>query len=120
MTAGEPGSAAHSPGQHDVGAPRRLQAESDEARQCPWPGQLLKRVVLGTEAIYRVIETSDRGVEIEVVRAPGLKPGSRFVFALKAVLAMDPLTSDDLRGRSRQGEAVASEIPLAPASGTKD
>jgi hypothetical protein len=80
----------------------------------------LRRAVLGTEAVYRVIATNDKRVEVEVVRAPGLRPGSRFVFALAAVLAMDPRTSGDLRGRSQEGEAVVSKIPFAPSSETKD
>jgi hypothetical protein len=64
----------------------------------PHVGQVLRRRALGTTALYRVIGQNTRGVEVEVVDAPGLKPGTRFTFTLKDVLAMDYLDSlwDDL------------------------
>jgi hypothetical protein len=116
MTSRDAGSAARSPGHQG----RRSLAKPDEVGQCPPSGQLLKQEVLGTEAIYRVIATNDRGVEIEVVRAPGLKPGTRFVFALAAVLAMDPLTSGDLRRGREDGEAVAPADSSSAVLGGKD
>jgi hypothetical protein len=68
------------------------------ARELPAVGQLLKHRVLGTNAIYRVVGENGRGVEVEVIEAPGLRPGSRFTFSFKDVLAMDRLDSlwDDL------------------------
>lgn len=65
----------------------------------PAEGQLLKRTLLGSEAIYRVVGKNDRGVEVEVVRAPGLDAGSRFTFTLDDVLAMDLLTPTEFRSR---------------------
>ncbi len=67
----------------------------------PRAGQFLKNRALGTEAFYRVVGKNARGVEVEVVDAPGLLPGARFTFSEEAVLSMDALDSlwDEL-GRS--------------------
>lgn len=51
-------------------------------------GELRKRVLLGSEAVYRVCDWNQALVEVEVVRSPGLEPGQRFQFALAAVTAM--------------------------------
>jgi len=52
------------------------------------PGQLVRRRMLGTDATYRVVGQNARGVEVEVVEAPGLTPGDRFTFALEDVAVM--------------------------------
>ncbi|MBV9467234.1 MAG: hypothetical protein JO206_15445 [Solirubrobacterales bacterium] len=59
----------------------------------PAPGRLVRRVALGTEAIYRVIEASRDTVEVEVVRAPGLPAGRRLKLAARDVRAMQVLES---------------------------
>jgi hypothetical protein len=58
-------------------------------------GELRRRVSLGTEAVYRVCAVSPTSVEVEVVSAPGLKPGRRFVFTRAAVLRMQRLDGGD-------------------------
>ncbi|HEX4008877.1 MAG TPA: hypothetical protein VHX62_02645 [Solirubrobacteraceae bacterium] len=68
----------------------------------PETGQLLKRNLLGSEAIYRVVGENDRGVEVEVVSAPGLQAGVRFTFALDDVLAMHPLATGESRPAPEQ------------------
>jgi len=64
-------------------------------RPSPTPGQLLKRTVLGSGAVYRVVGANARGVEVEVVDAPGLKPGNRFTFTAEDVEAMETLDAPD-------------------------
>jgi hypothetical protein len=58
-------------------------------------GQLRRRTSLGTEAVYRICEVSGASVEVEVVRAPGLTPGRRFVFTRADVLRMECLDGGD-------------------------
>jgi hypothetical protein len=73
---------------------RRIRGVGD-ARGLPPEGQLVARQMLGTDAVYRVVGENDRGIEVEVVRVPGLRPGSRFTFALEAVLAMNAVDTAD-------------------------
>ena len=56
-------------------------------------GHLLRRTVLGSDAIYRVVGRNARGIEVEVVNAPGLRAGSRFTFLPEDVAAMDAVNS---------------------------
>ena len=58
-------------------------------------GQLLKRRLLGTDALYRVIGENPRGIEVEVVDVRGLRAGSRFTFSRADVLAMDRVDRPD-------------------------
>ena len=51
-------------------------------------GELRRRVLLGTEAIYRVCDWNDELAEVEVVQAPGLRRGQRFTFDVAAVRNM--------------------------------
>jgi hypothetical protein len=53
------------------------------------PGQIRRNRLLETEAVYRVVSVADDVVEVEVVRAPGLKEGQRFSFTQEAVAAME-------------------------------
>jgi hypothetical protein len=49
--------------------------------------------------VYRVCGWTDELVEVEVVRAPGLRPGQRFNFELAAVCRMTPVVApSDLTG----------------------
>jgi hypothetical protein len=61
-------------------------------------GELRRHVRLGSEAVYRVCDWDQMGAEVEVVRAPGLRPGQRFQFTLAAVIEMtvvpDPADRD--------------------------
>jgi hypothetical protein len=60
----------------------------------PEPGQLVRRELLGSEAVYRVVGENDRGVEVEVVQVQGLSAGSRFTFRLEEVLGMEMLPAE--------------------------
>jgi hypothetical protein len=51
-------------------------------------GEHRRQVRLGSEAVYRVCELDGALVELEVVQAPGLRPGRRFRFRREAVEAM--------------------------------
>jgi hypothetical protein len=53
------------------------------------PGQLRRKRLLDSEAVYRVVAVADDLVEVEVVRAHGLKEGQRFSFTNEAVAAME-------------------------------
>jgi hypothetical protein len=68
---------------------RRKRAASPRDREVPAPGQLLRRTLLGTTALYRVVGQDERGVVVEVVEVEGLRPGSRFTFSLEDVLTME-------------------------------
>jgi hypothetical protein len=58
-------------------------------------GQHLRRRLLGTDAIYRVVGENAGGVEVEVVDVQGLRAGSRFTFSRIDVLAMDVVDPPD-------------------------
>ena len=51
--------------------------------------------MLGSDAVYRVVGQNERGVEVEVIEAPGLQAGSRFTFTLDDVRAMQRLSAAD-------------------------
>ena len=51
-------------------------------------GLLIQRAALGSEATYRIVGENDRGVEVEVVEAPGLQPNTRFTFTTADVIEM--------------------------------
>ena len=53
------------------------------------PGQIRRKRLLESEAIYRVISVADDLVEVEVVQVQGLKEGQRFSFTHDAVAAME-------------------------------
>jgi len=50
--------------------------------------RLLRHRALGTTALYRTVAVSGELVECEVVRAPGLDPGTRVAFTRAAVRGM--------------------------------
>jgi hypothetical protein len=63
---------------------------------------------LGSEAVYRVVDEDGRIVTAEVVRAPGLEPGTRVRLLARAVRAMERL------------EPLAQPAPLAdPIAATR-
>jgi hypothetical protein len=45
-------------------------------RRIPAAGEVLQRRMLGSEARYRVLETAPETVDVEVLAAPGLAPGT--------------------------------------------
>jgi hypothetical protein len=51
-------------------------------------GELRRHEVLGTEAVYRIVDVQGELVEVEVVRAPGLAPGRRLRLTADAVKRM--------------------------------
>jgi hypothetical protein len=55
-------------------------------------GQFRRQIKLGSEAIYRVCARDRNYVHVEVVSAPGLRPGERFRFTRAAVEVMELLT----------------------------
>jgi len=52
------------------------------------PGSVWRQVVLGTEAVYRVLAVDGDHVDVEVRTAPGIKPGMHVRLTAKAVAAM--------------------------------
>jgi hypothetical protein len=57
--------------------------------------RVLLRRLLGTEARYRVLRRSGATVEVEVLAAPGLRPGQRL-----------RISASELRSRRRGGQLV--------------
>jgi hypothetical protein len=53
------------------------------------PGQIRTLRRLDSQASYRVLEVDGDLVEVEVIDAPGLKPGQRFKFTSESVEAME-------------------------------
>jgi hypothetical protein len=66
-------------------------------------GQLRRNRVLESEATYRVVDVGDEVVEVEVIDAPGLKPGQRFSFTTKMVEAMDVVGAAEATSRPASG-----------------
>jgi hypothetical protein len=71
----------------------------------PATGTLIRRLVLGSAATYRILGKNKRGIEVEVVDAPGLRPGARFTFTSAAVMEMTDL------GRECADHAVRRAVP---------
>lgn len=68
------------------------------------PGELRAHHMLGTSAFYRVRLVEGDMVHVEVVRAPGLRPGARIRLLASAVMAMErvdetPTEADDVSSR---------------------
>lgn len=57
-------------------------------------GQLRRQIKLGSAAVYRIRAVEGAYVQVEVVRAPGLRAGQRFKFTRAAVELMELI--DDL------------------------
>ncbi len=89
--------------------------EAGEARHnegfVPAPGTLIRRVALGSEATYRIMGENDRGVEVEVVEAPGLEPRTRFTFTTADVIEMAAPAGSRADGSRRADRVVRLGIP---------
>jgi hypothetical protein len=81
---------------------------------------LLRRNVLGEEAVYRVIDVSGDLVVVEVVSAPGLTTGTVLRFTQAAVAAMsvveEPLWRRLRRKPARRTDQEAAENPTPHAA----
>jgi hypothetical protein len=80
----------------------------------PQPGQLLRRELLGSEALYRVVGENDRGIEVEVIDVNGLSAGSRFTFRLEDVLRMKVIPAESTSER-QPGQVRDSAFIQRPA-----
>jgi hypothetical protein len=67
-------------------------------------GRLARQRLLGSDATYRVRRSSGPLVEVEVVAAPALVPGTRLRFTAKSVREMAR------PGVRRRSEAVAAHL----------
>jgi hypothetical protein len=74
---------------------------------------LLRHQVLGEEALYRAVEVIGELVELEVVSAPGLEPGTRLRVTKAAVSRMSVVEEAPAGGR----RPAVSERDIAPAPG---
>jgi hypothetical protein len=81
--------------------------EDSEKKDVFVEGRLLRQRALGSDALYRIIERVERGIRVEVVEAPGLAPGARFVFTEEAVAAMESLYAETDRGYQPAPPATA-------------
>jgi hypothetical protein len=80
---------------------------------------LLRRRALGTEAVYRILDVDQVTVRVEVVRAPGLKPGMQLTFTREAAAAMERIAGEsgepvECAEPAESAEPVASAKPAAP------
>jgi hypothetical protein len=57
--------------------------------------QLLRHHVLGSDTLYRVVDVSGDLVEVEVVSAPGLQPGTHLRLTQSAVAGMSVVPDGD-------------------------
>jgi hypothetical protein len=83
-------------------------SQTGRVQQAPLSrGVVLRRDVLGGSGTYRVLAARGAVVEVEVVEAPGLAPGSSLRLTAAAAAAM--LTANvDLVDAQRQGVRPAS------------
>ena len=54
-------------------------------------GQMLRRRALGSDSIYRVRGASGPTVEVEVIEAPGMRPGARIELSVAVARALEGL-----------------------------
>jgi len=69
-------------------------------------GLLLRRRALGSDSIYRVRAASGSVVEVEVLEAPGMKPGVRIGLCSAAACALE-------RVRAETGATAREIVPAA-------
>jgi hypothetical protein len=74
-------------------------------------GLLIQRSALGTEATYRIVGENDRGIEVEVVEAPGLEPNTRFTFATADVIEMKDRKGRQADDARRANHRVRYGVP---------
>jgi len=67
--------------------------------------RLLRHRALGNDALYRTVAVSGELVECEVVRAPGLRRGTRVIFTYAAVSAMTVVAEPASGSRPVQARA---------------
>jgi len=82
----------------------------------PFP-RFLRQHVLGSEAVYAVVGEAGDVVTAEVVRAPGLAPGTRLRLTAEAAGAMERFDPYQRRGGGRRRRhpfaAVVPRLALA-------
>ncbi len=55
------------------------------------PGSCWRQTMLGTDAVYRVVEVSGEHATVQVCDAPGLEPGTQIRLTVAALAAMTPV-----------------------------
>jgi hypothetical protein len=78
---------------------------------------LLRHQVLGQEALYRAVEVIGELVELEVVSAPGLDPGTRLRVTKAAVSRMSVVEEASAEKPIAGRRPAVSERDIAPARG---
>jgi hypothetical protein len=74
--------------------------------------RLLRRTMLGSDAVYRVVEEDAGGVVVEVVSAPGLEPGFRMRLTPEVAAEMEaaqPVSAPAPAGRSGRRPSPATD-----------
>jgi len=74
---------------------------------------VLRHRALCSEALYRPIQTRGPIVEVEVVAAPGLQPGTRLQLTAAAVAAMSSVAVDSGGRVKRRFAAAARDLHIA-------
>jgi hypothetical protein len=75
--------------------------------------QLLRHRVLGGDTLYRVVGVAGELVEVEVVSAPGLEPGTRVRLTQAAIATMSVVPESSLQ-RATQGAATTEPATHKP------
>jgi hypothetical protein len=75
--------------------------------------QLLRHRVLGGDTLYRVVGVAGELVEVEVVSAPGLDPGTRVRLTQAAIATMSVVPESSLQ-RPTQGAATDEPVTHKP------
>jgi hypothetical protein len=74
---------------------------------------LLRHRALCSEAAYRLLRARGPIVEVEVVSAPGLRPGARFHLTAAAVAEMRSVALDAVERQHLQRGSAARDTHLA-------
>jgi hypothetical protein len=74
---------------------------------------VLRHRALCSEALYRPIQTRGPIVEVEVVAAPGLQPGTRLQLTAAAVAAMSAVAVDSGDRAKRRVAPAARDVRIA-------
>lgn len=70
-------------------------------------GQLRRQMKLGSPAVYRVCGCEEDCVRVEVVTAPGLRPGQHFKFTRAAVARMELVEETEDPGEPQSPGALS-------------
>jgi hypothetical protein len=72
-------------------------------------GQLRRQVRMGSKALYRVCDCEGNYARVEVVQAPGLRPGAHYKFTRTAVEQMELVDESSDSAGSQSSHAPSAQ-----------